>query len=246
MFIVSSFEKNKFSLVSFNQNELLNFAVWVLQQEGLQVDTFDTHGPVPRLSSYLKAFGFGAADWKAWVRKMAISQYAIDMSIEHIYPYNEDAVLYIPPVIDGLAVEDKNTYKICHDFLVEISEEIPTSPVHSSPIAFLETSVDIKEHLRILWEKFRLKTSARVHFRDDFSRLMAKDADVTAKIHEAIQPGLLGKRKAISYYFVRYPYEPAFHISGSSILLGMREPFSVDDMLLLLKQSSEAIEQYPS
>lgn len=242
MFIVSSYEKNKFSLVNFNQNELLNFAVWVLQHDGLQVDTFSTHKTVRKGLSSLEAFGFDAVAWKAWVRKMMVSQYAMDMTIEHIYPYNADAVLFVPPIIDGLVVEDKSTYKICHSFLSEISDGKTTSPIHSNPIAFLETSVEVKEHLRILWEKFRLQASARVYFRDDLSRLIAKDADVTAKIHDAIKEGLSGKRKAVMYYFVRYPYESAFHISDSSILLGMQEPFSLDEMLLLLKRSSEALE----
>ena len=241
MFVIASPVQEIFSIAEFYQSELLNFAVWTLRQDGLRVEGFNAHTAASEQQSELKAFGFDAEEWKTWVNRIALSEYAQNLSMKHIYPYNDSAVCRLPLVLDGIAVEGQEGYRLCDRPLSDLSKRFSFIPQHHNPLAFIEGDSRVRLHLQVMWEQYRQRASNRMYFRDDLNRLIVKDPSIATKMNAAMQQGLSTKQKVLGYCFVDYPYEPTFYISDSTIILGISNPISMDEVLALLERSTRAI-----
>lgn len=53
----------------YGTNNAIDFCIWVLEQDGLQVPPFDQH---PNGDGTLRALGMSATDWQQWVTKVAV------------------------------------------------------------------------------------------------------------------------------------------------------------------------------
>jgi hypothetical protein len=55
--------------VTYETNDAINFCIWVLEQDGLQVPPFDQH---PDGDGTLRSLLLSATDWQQWVTKIAV------------------------------------------------------------------------------------------------------------------------------------------------------------------------------
>lgn len=245
MFIISSPSRERSSFVAFYENELVNFAVYAIAYSDLKMAPFDRHETAlpfrEKLSqtdwpNYIQ--GLERAEWEAWIAQIAHSQ-QLSWLTAHQKALNNHTtaspVLWdMPLVMNGHPGYDKSLHELYllgvtatqHE---RIADDIET---YDNPIDYWGGSSAVKEQLVVLWNRYRVEPQhSRVHFVSDIARSF--DFAFYRAINDTIRDVLGETETFLPIFFVQY-LVPVFYNSGSSLILGMPNEASNDDLLQLL------------
>lgn len=239
MFITLSPDRTSASIARFYQNEIVNFAVYILFYSNLRFPPFDKHGRPKYLEHMdIESVDINRESWDAWLNRIVRSQLMSLLAAEN-RDYSDESLVNstlfcLPLTIDGNPGFEPTLYELYRNVANEVRNELGELEVFDNPIEYWQGSNETKQVLHKLWNRFRVDPFNRVHFVDDLSR--ANSIDIYKNINETLRNELGEAKLFLPFYFVQYR-EPVCYISESSIILGLKDTISPDSFISLIGQA---------
>jgi hypothetical protein len=246
-----------FSIAEFSQSPFIDFSVWVLNQCGLRVPPFSTHGEG---FERLRSLDIDAVAWQSWFQNLVVSQHTgfriqqngADFFVERW----RNGITAVPFVYDGyscfetsLDAEQEPGPRLLaryYDLINQLSGRWPLGSLDllevNHPVDLWEGTEAVRSELLNLWTRYCSTPSHRVHHAADLNRRLTKDGVLCEKINELLKDLLVKEDRFLMASFVNYP-GPVFVIAGPSIIIGLDgdKPFSPDVFMDLLIQAVAVI-----
>ncbi len=180
---------------SFGFNMMVDFCIWVLETDGLQVTPFDQH---PDGDGSLRAVGLNAEGWQSWLIRVVNLQYEQRQT-------NMKRVLKDP--LNMQKIDPRSLF-------------IPE--VHNPPMAW-RGDATIGSRLAELWEQYGPISSKRYKGEIKFSRAMTKEEQKGGKrLYDELQP-YYSLLPMLEILFVSYPQPLDYLILPISIVMTVTE-----------------------
>jgi hypothetical protein len=174
---------------------MVDFCIWVLETDGLQVAPFDQHSDG---DGSLRAVGLNAVNWQSWLIRVANLQY-------------EQRQVHRKPMLEN----PFNMHKV--DFRSLLLPE-----AHNPPLAW-RGDKNIGSRLVDLWEQYGPVSNERSKGETKFSRAVTKEEQKSGKrLYDELQP-YYSLLPLMNIHFVRYPQPLDYLISPVSVVMTVTE-----------------------
>ena len=233
---------SRISIAEFHQSDLVDFAVWVLIQYGLEIPPFDNHRGGMKKSSSTKP---ERVNWERWFHRLVLSQHCglhLQTDEEAYLKQQRERLAYWPFVFNGemgltlfpsthsndFMGNYREVVAKLSDFSSDPSTDIAETAIES-PVDLWEGSDAVKAELEELWLYYQVSPNCRVHHESDMCRHIIKNKihPLAQEINDGLQQMLKGTERLLMFNLVNY-YDNVFAVVGSSVVIGLdkRSPFS--------------------
>lgn len=264
--LVISYAVGKGAIAEFYQSAYIDFAVWVLRHDGLDVAPFDLH---ERGFGNLRIAGMTKDSWLEWFRRLVATQHTgFRLRRDGVLPFlkrRRMELSYVPIIMDGTLEtatapnpDAEPILEKLYDCILRLSP-IPGGAANdrledfcsldllpaSSPVDSWQGSESVKAELARSWEQYRTDPAERVYHASDIHRAMARSHRFAAEIDLAIRKALCEEERFLMFNFVNYSEKVILPV-GSSVVIGLPKQFPVEEIQPVLVEAVKAALTYCS
>lgn len=253
------------AVAEFHQSAFIDFPIWALLYDGLEIEPFNKHGE--NIGS-LQALGMDKKSWEAWFRKLVLSQHTgLRLQNEGLPSFmkeRKDGVNTIPLIIDGMRgaesaqMPDSDIlYERYYSLVEKLSSRLIPLSIPSNlddgervyraltPVDLWDGSQEVRGELERLWTSYRSEAVRRVHHAHDLHRLLVEDNNFALEVSTALKNTLDGQERLLLFNFANY-ISNVFMIVDSSVVIGLKpvdvdKPFPIETVKELLVDATLAL-----